>query len=40
MNLEDAGILVKKILVGIAVFLVPLAVIAGGLWVISHYITK
>lgn len=29
---EDFGVLAKKILIGIIITLVPLALIAGGLW--------
>jgi hypothetical protein len=32
MNLTDAWLLTKKILLGIAITLVPLAILAGGLW--------
>lgn len=40
MTLEDAGILAKKILVGIAVTVVPAIIIGGGLWLINHYLIK
>lgn len=32
MTTADILLLIKKIGIGIAIFLVPLAVIAGGLW--------
>lgn len=32
MNLTDLWLLTKKILVGIVITLVPLAILAGGLW--------
>lgn len=40
MDLTDVSILTRKILIGIAIVLIPLAIIAGGLWAISHFITK
>lgn len=36
MKIADGWLLTKKILVGIAVTLVPLAIIAGGLWSVQH----
>jgi hypothetical protein len=32
MNLTDTWLLTKKILVGIVITLVPLAILTGGLW--------
>jgi len=32
MTLNDIGILLKKILVGIIVYLIPVVIIFGGLW--------
>jgi len=32
MNLTDTWLLTKKILIGIVITLVPLAILAGGLW--------
>ncbi len=32
MTLDDVSILIKKILVGILVYLVPVILIVGGLW--------
>jgi len=40
MALEDVNILTKKILVGIAITVVPAIIIGGGLWLISHYLLK
>lgn len=40
MTLNDAGILTKKILIGIAIAAAPLIIIGGGLWLISHYLIK
>ncbi len=37
MTLNDVWLLVKKILVGILIFLVPLAVIAIILWLIQKH---
>lgn len=34
MNTADVFLLVKKIAIGIAIFLLPLAVIAGSLWLV------
>lgn len=36
MQLLDVKILTKKIIIGIIIFLVPLAILAGGLWFIQH----
>jgi len=36
MTLDDIWILVKKIVVGILVFVVPLLIIAGILWIIQN----
>lgn len=36
MNTADVFLLVKKVAIGIAIFLLPLAIIAGSLWLISH----
>lgn len=33
--LKDTEILTKKIIIGIIIFLVPLLIIAGGLWLIQ-----
>jgi hypothetical protein len=35
MNLADGRLLLKKILVGIVITVVPLAIVAGGLWAIQ-----
>ncbi|SEM75993.1 hypothetical protein SAMN04488505_10669 [Chitinophaga rupis] len=32
MNVADIALLVKKIAVGIFIFLLPLLIIAGGIW--------
>jgi hypothetical protein len=32
MTLDDTGILFKKILVGVIVYLIPVIIIFGGLW--------
>ena len=44
MKLADISLLLKKILLGIAITIVPLAIIAGGLWSIqqtrSHHAQK
>jgi hypothetical protein len=37
---QDINILTKKILVGFALTIVPLLIIGGGLWLISHYLLK
>jgi hypothetical protein len=36
MNATDFNILAKKIIVGIFIFVIPLLVIAGGLWLTNH----
>jgi len=36
MKLADGLLLLKKILVGIAITVVPLAIIVGGLWTIQQ----
>jgi hypothetical protein len=36
MRLADGWLLLKKILVGIVITIVPLAIIAGGLWSIQQ----
>jgi hypothetical protein len=36
MKLADGWLLLKKVLVGIAITVVPLAIIAGGLWSIQR----
>lgn len=36
MTTADIFLLIKKIAIGIAIFLLPLAVIAGGLWLVWH----
>ena len=36
MKLADISLLLKKILLGIAITIVPLAIIAGGLWSIQQ----
>jgi len=36
MTLADVGILIKKILVGIIVYLIPVIIIVGGLWLTSR----
>jgi hypothetical protein len=38
MSLNDFGILGKKILVGVIVYLIPLWLIAGGLWITQKYL--
>ncbi|MBY0424858.1 MAG: hypothetical protein K2Q22_04405 [Cytophagales bacterium] len=40
MRLNDFIILAKKILVGIAIFLVPFSVIFGGLYATQHLLEK
>jgi hypothetical protein len=37
MQLLDVKILTKKIIIGIVIFLVPLIILAGGLWFIQHH---
>lgn len=36
MNAADIALLVKKIAVGIFIFLLPLLIIAGGIWLAYH----
>jgi hypothetical protein len=36
MKFADVVLLLKKILVGLAITVVPLAIVAGGLWTIQH----
>lgn len=36
MTLIDINILAKKISVGILVFLIPLLILASGLWLVQH----
>jgi hypothetical protein len=36
MQLLDVKILTQKIVIGIIIFLVPLVILAGGLWFIQH----
>jgi hypothetical protein len=40
MILQDSVILVKKIAVGFLIYLVPLVIIGGGLWLIKNLLTK
>jgi hypothetical protein len=35
MTIADILLLIRKIAVGILIFLVPLAIIAGGIWLLS-----
>ena len=37
---EDVNVLTKKILIGFAITLVPLIIIGGGLWLVTHYLIK
>ncbi len=37
---KDVHILTKKILIGIAITVVPLIIIGGGLWLITHHLIK
>ncbi len=39
MTLSDVTLLVKKVLVGIAITLVPFIVIVGGLWLTQKLLT-
>jgi hypothetical protein len=39
MTLNDAWLLTKKIIVGIVVTLVPLAILAGGLWLTERLVS-
>jgi hypothetical protein len=36
MTIADILLLIRKIAVGILIFLVPLAIIAGGIWLLSN----
>jgi len=40
MTITDVNILSKKIAVGFLIFLVPLIIIGGGLWLIKLLLTK
>lgn len=40
MTLTDAWLLAKKIALGIVISVVPLAIIAAGLWVTQHFGTS
>lgn len=40
MTLEDVSIIGKKILVGIAITLVPFIIIFGGLWLTQKLLSK
>jgi hypothetical protein len=40
MILSDVWLLTKKILIGIAVTVVPLAIIAGSLWMTQSFLGK
>ncbi len=40
MNANDITILSKKIITGFLIYLIPLAIIAGGLWAIRFLLTK
>jgi len=40
MTTTDIQILAKKILVGFLVFIVPLLIIGGGLWLIKNLLIK
>lgn len=40
MTTGDFIILSKKIAVGILIFLIPLLIIAGGIWLASNYIVQ
>jgi hypothetical protein len=37
MTIADILLLIRKIAVGIFIFLVPLAIIAGGIWLLSIF---
>jgi hypothetical protein len=37
MTIQDAWLLTRKILVGIAVTVIPLAILASGLWLTQTY---
>lgn len=36
MTLQDVSTLARKILVGVIVFIVPLLLFLGGLWLVRH----
>jgi hypothetical protein len=38
MQLDDAWLLVKKIAVGVFITVVPLAILAGGLWITQKHV--
>jgi hypothetical protein len=40
MNIKDIEILIKKIIVGVIVYLVPLFIIVGGLIFTNHLLKK
>jgi len=40
MVFNDVSILSKKILVGFLIYIIPLALVAGGLWLIRILLTK
>jgi hypothetical protein len=40
MAYHDVEILTKKILVGFFIYLVPLAITGGGLWLIKYLFTR
>ena len=40
MILNDVTILSKKIFVGFLIYLIPLAIVAGGLWLIKILLTE
>jgi len=40
MTLNDIRILLKKIMVGIIVYLIPVVIIVGGLWLTNQILKK
>lgn len=40
MVFQDLILLVRKIIIGFIIFLVPLALIAGALWLVQNFILK
>jgi len=40
MFIQDTILLIKKIAVGILIFLVPLLLLSGALWLVQHYFFK
>ena len=40
ITLQDIIILTKKIIVGIIAFIIPIAILAGGLYLIKEFINK